>query len=209
VFILPEGHRRLLRTANVLRAAQQRNQAADTCGRLVPERRFTAATGRRTPRIRVIAPRRIYKILKIFNPLTCSDLRHFLAKKSPQFPRKSAYCSKYDGYVGTPALFCLRPAMLITKYTPPHAQTPSFQALSCLYSCRVRSTNPPYLKKQTQFPRKSNAPNLTHNKNLRPIGYLVTRDKANPNKRDSRPLVPVLAPSRQAQKMVVKNSTMP
>jgi len=51
-----------------------------------------------------------------------------------------------------------------------------------LYNCRARSTNPPYLKKQTQFPKKSNAPKLIHNNNLRPIGHLVTRDKANPNK---------------------------
>jgi len=80
--------------------------------------------------------------------------------------------------------------MVITKYTPAHAQTPSSQALTCLYNCRVRSTNPPYLKKQTQFPIKSNAPKLIHKKHLRPIRHLVPRDKANPNKPDLGPNTP-------------------
>jgi len=117
-------------------------------------------------------------------------LHRFPTKKSARFPRKNAGWPNYEGGRTPPALCCLRLAMLITKYIPPHAQTPSLPALSCLYNCRVRSTNTPYLKKQTQFPKKLNAPKLIHNNNLRPIGHLVTRDKANPNKPNLSPKTP-------------------
>jgi len=80
--------------------------------------------------------------------------------------------------------------MVITKYTPPHAQTPSAQPLTCLYNCRARSTNPPYLKKQTQFQKKLSTLKFIFRKYLRPIGRLVTRDKANPNKPDLGPNTP-------------------
>jgi len=80
--------------------------------------------------------------------------------------------------------------MVITKYTPAHAKRQSAQPLTCLYNCRVRSTNPPYLKKQTQFPKNSNPPKIRYNNNLRPIGHVVTQDKANPNKPDLGPNTP-------------------
>jgi hypothetical protein len=45
----------------------------------------------------------------------------------------------------------------------------------------VRTTNPPYLKKRTQFSKSQVEYKPSNHKQLRPNGHLVTQDKTNPN----------------------------
>jgi len=54
-----------------------------------------------------------------------------------------------------------------------------------------------YLKKQTQFLKHKNEHNALCNKNLRPIGHLVTWEKANPNKANFQPTFPSVGPARR------------
>jgi len=135
---------------------------------------------------------------KFSNLFSNKHLRHLPTKKCPQFPRKSAGWPNYEGG-RTPPAHSEQRTMNNQHPTKMNAGSPS-ETLPLpprpLYNCRARSTNTPYLKKQTQFQKNSNPPKVRYNNNLRPIGHLVTQDKANPNKANFRPKTP----PREAQR---------